>query len=93
MKVSSIAAALILLIAAGASAQEEAATEKAEKKTCKTEKVTGSLTRRTRICMTESEWHRVAQGTVRGVDNIVRVANQGHAVIMGERGQSGAVAY
>lgn len=51
-----------------------------EKKVCRTERVTGSLTRRSRICLTEREWARMAEGSRRNVDAIDRDANQTFAV-------------
>lgn len=38
-----------------------------ERKICRTEKATGSLTRRTRICMTATQWREVYDRTRRGV--------------------------
>lgn len=43
-----------------------------EKKVCRTQKITGSLTRRIRTCMTQAQWDRLAEGTRRGVDEFVR---------------------
>lgn len=47
-----------------------------EKKICRTERVTGSLTRRSRICLTEREWARMAEGTRRSQDALDRDGNQ-----------------
>ena len=41
-----------------------------EKKVCRSYKVTGSLTRRTRICRTESEWAEVDRATYKGVSDM-----------------------
>jgi hypothetical protein len=38
-----------------------------EKKVCRTERATGSLTRRTRVCMTAAQWREVNSRTYRGV--------------------------
>ena len=38
-----------------------------EKKVCRTERATGSLTRRTRVCMTAAQWREVNARTYRGV--------------------------
>ena len=43
-----------------------------EKKICRTEKATGSLTRRTRICMTASQWRELNDRTQRGVGDMQR---------------------
>lgn len=40
------------------------------KKICRTEKATGSLTRRTRICMTAAQWREVHDRTRRGVGEL-----------------------
>jgi hypothetical protein len=41
-----------------------------EKKVCRSYKVTGSLTRRTRICRTEAEWREVDAATYKGVSDM-----------------------
>ena len=46
-----------------------------EKKICRTSKVTGSLTRRSRICMTEAQWREVNERTRRGVDEMASSAS------------------
>lgn len=38
-----------------------------EKKICRTERATGSLTRRTRVCMTAAQWREINSRTYRGV--------------------------
>ena len=62
-------------------------TAKKEKKVCKTEKMTGSLTRVRRICMTRSEWAEMAEGTNRTLDRLGRSAN--HAEAMTTRSAGG----
>ena len=57
----------------------EAAEAPQEKKVCRSEKITGSLTRVRRICMTQREWDGLAANTRQDVDTLVRDANQGHA--------------
>ena len=69
------------LLAAGAAVsaappEGEAAPAK-EKKICRTEKATGSLTRRTRICMTEAQWRELNNRTRRGVDEMNSAASGG----------------
>ena len=79
IKVIGFAAAgfLFALTGATASASEpDGAETKKEKKVCKSEKVTGSLTRVRRTCMTQSEWDRLAEGSRRNVDTIVRDSSQ-----------------
>lgn len=41
-----------------------------EKKVCRTYKVTGSLTRRTRVCRTEAEWREADAATYKGVSDM-----------------------
>ena len=78
MRILGIAAAAVLMIATGASAADgdDGAEAKQEKKICKTEKVTGSLTRVRRTCLTQREWDRLAELTRKGVEGLERDANQ-----------------
>lgn len=74
------AAALLLAggTAAIASEPERAAeATKTEKKVCKNEKVTGSLTRVRRVCMTQREWDGLADSASRGVNDMNRQQNTG----------------
>ena len=48
-----------------------------ERKICRTEKATGSLTRRTRICLTEAQWREIYDRTRTGHDDFVRDASGG----------------
>jgi hypothetical protein len=57
----------IAVTGAAAAAEDEAAPEK---KICRTEKMTGSLTRRTRICLTEAQWRELNARTQRGVQEM-----------------------
>ena len=57
---------------AAAPAEQDGSTK--EKKVCRTSKMTGSLTRRTRICMTEADWRELNARTQRGVDEMNREA-------------------
>ena len=43
-----------------------------EKKICKTERSTGSLTRSRRICMTQAEWDQLRRDTKRDLDDMQR---------------------
>lgn len=54
------------------------------KKVCKSEKVTGSLTRVNRICMTQAEWAKLAEKTNKSVEDLNR--NQARFV-PGQAGQ------
>ena len=73
-------AAMLVLAASGASAKDEDNSQTAEaakeKKICKTEKVTGSLTRVRRTCLTQREWDRLSELTRKGVEGLERDANQ-----------------
>jgi hypothetical protein len=85
----SCAAAMILVMAAtGVSAQDSAEEPeaKAEKKICRTKKMTGSLTRRTRTCLTQAQWDRLAEGARKNVDNLARDANQAQGALSGGTG-------
>ena len=77
---ATVFAAMLVLAASGASAKDEDNSQTAEaakeKKICKTEKVTGSLTRVRRTCLTQREWDRLAEVTRRGVEGLERDANQ-----------------
>jgi hypothetical protein len=78
MKFSVLAAtALLTLTGVAASAQEAAQEPVKEKKICRTEKATGSLTRRTRICMTEAQWREVNSRTYKGVSEMQGEASGG----------------
>ncbi len=54
-----------------------------EKRICRSEKLTGSLTRVRRVCLTRSEWDRLAEGTRKNVHELERDANQVQAVHAG----------
>jgi len=68
-----------MLVAAGsalaAPPQEQPA--QPEKKICRTERATGSLTRRTRICLTATQWREVNNRTRTGHDDFIRSASGG----------------
>ncbi|MBO9669378.1 MAG: hypothetical protein J7485_02560 [Sphingobium sp.] len=42
------------------------------KKVCKSEKVTGSLTRVNRVCMTQAEWAEMAEKTNKSINDLNR---------------------
>ena len=70
-----------------AAASPSAATNVAEasaddgKKVCRTERATGSLTRRTRICMTAAQWRELHDRTRRGVTEMQGSASGSQAVV------------
>jgi len=72
--------------AVASSDAEAAADADAEKKICRTDKVTGSLSRRSRICLTAAQWREVHDRTRRGVDEMTSAASGGKECIMDERG-------
>ena len=72
-----IAAGGVLASAAPAAAPQAESEPRREKKICRTEKATGSLTRRTRICMTEAQWRELNNRTRRGVDEMNSAASGG----------------
>lgn len=78
----SILAAAVLIASTGAIAaapQEQAAPETAqqEKKVCRIDRATGSLTRRTRLCLTRAQWQQLHSRTKRGLDDFVGAASGG----------------
>ena len=60
-----------------------------EKRICKSEKITGSLTRVRRSCYTQREWDRLAEIARRDVDLITRDANQGYNDAVNRRNMPG----
>lgn len=50
-----------------------------EKRVCRTQRITGSLTRRIRTCMTQRQWDRQAEIARRGHDAIVDDGNESYA--------------
>jgi hypothetical protein len=77
-----MAAAAMMVSGVALSAQDaqEAREEPREKKICRTERATGSLTRRTRICMTEAQWRELNSRTYKGVNEMQGQASGGQAV-------------
>jgi hypothetical protein len=100
MRTFVIAAAAIVVIATGAIAAEPEAAEakqekrteaKQEKRICKSEKLTGSLTRVRRTCLTQRQWDELAESTRRSVRGVVDDANrtQASSVTNSSSGQAG----
>jgi predicted transglutaminase-like cysteine proteinase len=58
----------------GAQAQDD------NKKICHTEKATGSLTRRTRVCLTAAQWREVQTRTYNGVREMQGQGSGGQVV-------------
>ena len=70
---SALALGFAVAVAPGAALAEDSdvdAKPAKEKKVCRSYKVTGSLTRRTRICRTEAEWKEVDAATYKGVSDM-----------------------
>jgi hypothetical protein len=81
MKRIFLTAAIVMAVSAGsAAAQDNAPEAPREKKICRTERATGSLTRRTRICMTEAQWRELNSRTHKGVSDMQGQASGGQAV-------------
>lgn len=57
-----------------------------ERKICRTEKATGSLTRRNRICLTATQWREVHDRTRRGVGELQGSASGGNQCLVDPRG-------
>jgi hypothetical protein len=66
---------------AAATNAQAAADPADEKKICRTERATGSLTRRTRVCMTAAQWREVNSRTYRGVTEMQGSASGSQAVV------------
>jgi predicted secreted protein len=81
MKLAFSIAVLALAVSSGAQAQATldaaAAAPTEEKKICRTEKMTGSLTRVRRTCMTEGQWRELAMRSRRAVEDTQRDAAGG----------------
>ena len=76
MKISIVAAAaLIAVTGVAASAQDAQEESSEERKICRTSKMTGSLTRRTRICLTDAEWRELASRTRKGLEEMGQSAS------------------
>ena len=83
MKKTGLVAIAALMAATCAMAAEPAADEaKAEKKICRSENMTGSRTKVTKICMTAAEWRELSNNTKRNIDKL------GNPVASGQ-GQAG----
>ncbi len=79
-KFTMVLATLAAFTATSALAEEPAEAPKEEKKICRTERATGSLTRQTRICMTAAEWRETQNRTRKGVSEMQGSASGGQAV-------------
>jgi len=79
-----LAGAAALLAMTGTAMAEEAqqAQQEApkEKKICRSERMTGSLTRVRRTCLTQREWDQLAESTRRSINGLERDANQRQSV-------------
>ena len=77
-----------LLAAAGAQAAPPAQSDppQEERKVCRTEKATGSLTRRTRICLTPTEWRELHDRTRRGLNEMTSAAAGGKQCVQDSGG-------
>jgi hypothetical protein len=83
MRLAAIGAAVLVYSAGGmaaAPAEQPPAPEaqqEPERKICRTERATGSLTRRTRVCLTQSQWRELHSRTKKGLDDFVGGASGG----------------
>lgn len=76
MQPNRVIAILALLSTTSVSGQETPAEPaKQEKKICQTERMTGSRTRNTRICLTRAEWDRLRRNTKQDIDDLQRNGN------------------
>jgi hypothetical protein len=81
------AAAILMAGTSVAAAAQEAQNQQApaeqqddNKKVCRTERSTGSLTRRTRVCMTAAQWREVNARTYKGVTEMQGTASGSQAI-------------
>jgi len=72
-----VALAVILATTGAAAADPQPDPQQSEKKICRTEKATGSLTRRTRICLTEAQWRELNARTQRSMQEMQNSAAGG----------------
>jgi len=70
MKSGFVALAALLITTGAAAAEPETEAPKQEKKICRSEPMTGSRTRFTKICKTEQEWREISANTKRGMDQL-----------------------
>jgi hypothetical protein len=86
----SVAVAVLLVLSATASAQGLPAAPEAagieEKKICRSEKLTGSLTRVRRVCLTASEWDDLRRNTKHSLEDQVRGAAGGKECVLDGNG-------
>jgi hypothetical protein len=77
MKISYVALAAVFAATSVAALAEDGQGEQPqqERRICRTEKMTGSLTRRTRICLTEAQWRELNARTRKGVDEMAGTAS------------------
>ena len=70
--------------AAAAPAEQTSTSSEAEpqeeRKICRTERATGSLTRRTRVCLTAAQWREVNSRTYKGVTEMQGSASGSQAI-------------
>jgi len=70
--VAMLLAMAIVTPAAHAKDRDADAQPDPNKKICRNEKMTGSLTRVTRTCMTQAEWAKLAETTNKSIDDLNR---------------------
>lgn len=85
-KAFGIVVTAVLLTATGSFAQESETdqAQPSEKKICKSEKMTGSLTRVRRTCMTKAQWDAVAEANRKAAGDFVRNSQNNQSVGRGQ---------
>ncbi len=84
-KVYLVSAAALVMAAGMVSAQEaQVGSDEAvaEKKICRSQRMTGSLTRTTRVCLTKAQWDDLSTRTRKSVDDLSRSGSRPDAVQM-----------
>ena len=66
---------------AATNAADDGTEPQEEKKICRTERATGSLTRRTRVCMTAAQWREINARTYKGVSEMQGSASGSQAIV------------
>lgn len=64
----------------GEARSEAAAAPEEEEMVCRTERITGSLTRRKRTCMTAAQWAELERRTYQGLNDFTRSAAGGACI-------------
>lgn len=76
MKKTGILVAIALMTSTGAMAADDQPDAAKEKKVCKSQKITGSLTKVNRVCKTQAQWDEQERLAKQGLDRTVGESNR-----------------